>query len=149
MRTVATWKPGMESLHHADADRVAQEILSIGETATPAQIVDKARGENTELHKCFDWNDSSAAEKYRLFQARQVVCHLVIQRSESEQEKPPVRYLHIVDTDEGRAYKATELILQVKPEYDRLLERAYAELHAFKVKYQTLSELEEIMALIP
>lgn len=149
MKTVAAWKPGMESLHHADANLVAQEIISIGETATPAQIVDKAKNENTELHKCFDWNDTTAAEKYRLFQARQVVCHLVIQRPESENDKPPVRYLHIVDTDNGRAYKATELIMQVKSEYDRLLEQAYAELKTFKTKYHTLSELEEILALIP
>lgn len=149
MQTIAMWKPGMESFHHADANLVAQEIISIGDTATPAQIVNKARNEGTELHKCFDWNDTTAAEKYRLMQARQVVCHLVIKRPEADEDKPPVRYLHIVETDTGRAYKATELIVQVKSEYDKLLEQAYAELKAFKTKYHTLSELEEILALIP
>lgn len=143
---VATWKTGFESLHKADAQKVADEILSIGESATPAQIVDRARDEKAELHKCFEWNDTEAAEKYRLYQARQVVCHLVIQRPPEEKEKPQYRLLY--KTDDGKGYRPTTMIVQNKSEYDRLLERAYAELRRFKEKYHALTELEEIMALI-
>lgn len=139
----------MEGLFKADANLVAHEIMSIGEAVTPAQIVEKARDEGTELHKCFEWNDGVAAEKYRLYQARQVVCNLVIKRPEGDEDKPPVRTLHKIDRAHDSGYRPTELIVRNQDEYEKLLQQAYAELHAFKVKYQSLSELEEILALIP
>ena len=70
MSYIASWKTGFGSLFRADAQLVSNEIMSIGDTATPAQIVDMARDSSTELHKCFEWNDTVAAEKYRLEQAR-------------------------------------------------------------------------------
>lgn len=60
----AAWKSGCRI--SADAQKVADEILAIGKSATTAQILDKARDEKTELHKCFDWNDAEAAEKWRM-----------------------------------------------------------------------------------
>ena len=63
----AKWLDEFKSLYKgADAQLVADEIMSIGDAATPQQIVEKARDEATELHKCFTWDDRIAAEKYRL-----------------------------------------------------------------------------------
>ena len=93
--TVSTWTPFGSSLYKGvDPQKVADEILGIGDEATPQQIVDAARDEGTELHRCFEWNDSVAAEKYRLTQARTIVCNLVIKRPESEEEQPKVRYFY-------------------------------------------------------
>ena len=40
----AKWERGFESFYKGiDANEVAQEIISIGDDATPQQIVDKAR----------------------------------------------------------------------------------------------------------
>ena len=44
--------------------------------------------------------------------------------------------------DEG--YKPTSIIMQNKDEYKKLLERAFAELTAFKNKYHSLSELDGV-----
>ena len=128
----AAWKPG--SRYGADAQKVADEISSIGDSATPAQILDKARDSKSELHKCFDWNDSEAAEKWRLHQARNIVA------------APPVRLFF--KTDSGSGYKATSLILQNKDEYQKMLSRALAELNSFKTKYKTLSELDGVFDAI-
>ena len=68
---IATWK--MPGLFKADAQKVAEEIKSIGDEVTAEQIVELARDEDTELHKCFDWNDQTAAEKWRKQQARQIL----------------------------------------------------------------------------
>ena len=142
---VATWRSGF-NLFKADAQKVADEIGSIGEEVTPAQIVDRARDNTTELHKCFEWDDSIAADKYRLYQARKVVCHLVIKEIEEKVDLAPVRVFH--KTEQGGGYKPFELIVKNKTEYEKLLEQAMSELRAFKAKYHTLSELDEILALI-
>ena len=48
--------------------------------------------------------------------------------------------------DEG--YKPTSIIMQNKDEYKKLLERAFAELTAFKGKYHSLSELDGVFEQI-
>lgn len=136
-----TWK--MDLFSSANAERCYQEILSIGESATPKQILDYARNQNTELHKCFEWDDSIAAEKYRLQQARTVVCHLVC----VEEDKLEPTKIRLLQTTE-KGYAPVRLIVRDKTEYKKLLERARAELRAFKLRYHKLVELEEILALI-
>lgn len=142
---VATWRSGIQ-LFKADAQKVAEEIEEIGAEVTPAQILEKARDGKTELHKCFEWDDTAAAEKFRLYQARQVVCHLVIKEVEGKREQQPIRVFH--KTERSGGYKPFSVIVKNPTEYEMLLARAREELHAFKVKYHALSELEEILALI-
>ena len=140
----ATWKiPGF---YKADANLVAEEIYAIGEEATPEQVLEKARDENSELHKCFEWDDSIAAEKYRLVQARQVLRFVVVRNEPPEEEKPPIRVFFKPKGSAG--YKPTEIIIKQKDEYQALLEQAMIELQAFKAKYACLSELEELWEAI-
>lgn len=143
---VAKWKNGFETMFKADAQLVAEEIRSIGEEPTTKQIVDAARDPKTELHKCFEWDDAVAAEKYRLKQAQYVVHFLVIQNEPDKADKPEIRVFHKTKTGEG--YKEIRRIVRQEDEYQALLERALAELHAFKIKYACLSELQEIFDLI-
>lgn len=137
----AIWKPGFESLHKADAQLVAEEISSIGESATPSEIVDKARDNGTELHKCFEWDDAVAAEKHRLHQARQLVCHLVI-RETVQEDKPPIRFFF--KPDSGAGYQPTRIIVRNQDSYQSLLADAMRDLEALRVKYRSLSELERV-----
>lgn len=137
----AMWKPGFSSLYNADANLVAEEITSIGESATPAQIVDKARDCGTELHKCFEWRDDVAAEKYRLQQARQVVRHLVIRETVRE-DNPPIRFFFKPEI--GMGYQPTKIIVRNQDSYQALLKSAMRELSAFQSKYRSVSELEAV-----
>lgn len=139
----AAWKSGCRI--SADAQKVADEILAIGKSATTAQILDKARDEKTELHKCFDWNDAEAAEKWRLQQARHIVCNLVI-KEKPDAPKPEVRVFFKTDNESG--YKPTVLIMQDKDEYQKLLARALAELNSFRAKYKSLTELDGVFDAI-
>lgn len=141
----AKWREGY-GLFHADAQKVAEEVVAIGDEPTTQEIVDKARDEGTELHKCFEWDNDVAAEKYRLYEARQIMHHLVIVEQERPEERPEVRMFYKTDTKGG--YKQTEYVIQKKDEYKALLERAMAELRAFKAKYACLKELQEIFDLI-
>lgn len=144
---VATWKSGL-GLFKADAQKVAEEIIAIGDEATPAKILKKGRSEETELHKCFEWNDSIAAEKYRLSQARKICEVLVIQRlPDAPKDAPEIRIFHKTESTGG--YKPINRIVQNDDEYQKLLQRAFAEFHALKIKYQNLQELDYITSLIP
>lgn len=143
----AIWRPDLADMYKGvDPQKCAEEIMSIGESATPRQIVDKARDEASELHKCFEWDDAKAALGYRLQQARTLVHVLVIEEKNPEPEKPPIRMFHQVER--GGGYKPITVIYKNDDEYGRLLKQAYMELHAFKLKYSRLTELREILDLI-
>ena len=137
----AEWK--IKGLFKADAQRVADEI---GENSiTPEQVLEKARNdENSELHKCFEWNDGIAAEKYRLIQARKIIINLAYVPKEKTDEQ--VRCFQI--TREKSVYMPTKQFLVNNDEYQDLLKRAKVELESFKRRYATLSELETVFEAI-
>lgn len=142
---VSRWK--VQGLYKADAQKVADEILTLGESVEPSAVVEKAKDETTELHKCFEWRDDIAAEKYRIYQARQLMCNLVVVEQEKKGIQEPVRLMFKTTANEG--YKPISLIMQEPDEYKALLHRAYRELAAFKQKYKMLKELKDIFEMIP
>lgn len=147
IRTI--WRSEVASLYKGiDAQTVADEIAGLGEAVTAEQIVDKAKDENTELHKCFTWDDEAAAEKYRIIEARQLVRHLVREElPDAKNDTPPLRVFY--KTNNGEGYKHIErTIIKKEDEYQALLARAMMELRAFKAKYSMLEELREILDLI-
>lgn len=135
-----------------DPEKVKREIDAIVNrdgSATPERIVEAARNEQSELHKCFTWDDHEAAEKYRLVEARKLIISLVIE-DEKKPEAMPVRCY--VTTERKAGYKKIETAVNNLTEYERLLGQALAELEAFEKKYKSLTELhrvfEEIEALV-
>ena len=145
MAITAKWKDGT-GFFKADANKVAREIAAIGDNVTPEQIVEKAKRKNTELHKCFEWDDKIAAEKWRIQTARLIVCQLVVKDENRDPSKPEVRIF--VNNDKKEGYKKLEIVLKNPDEYQKLLETAYEELRRFKAKYSMLTELRDIFDLI-
>lgn len=132
----AQWR--FDGLYKADAQKVADEI---GERKiTPEEVLEIARNENSELHKCFEWDDTVAAEKYRLMQARKIIVNLVY--TPKNKEEQPVRCFQI--TSETRTYQPTKCFVVQQDEYQTLLKRAKSELESFRQRYKTLTELESI-----
>lgn len=128
-----------------DPYKVYDELQELGENVRPASIVERAKDTESELHKCFEWDDSKAAEKYRIHQARVLVGSLVIVENEQKEEPQQVRVMY---TTKGGGYTPTKFIVQRKDDYEALLEKAMSELRAFKEKYSMLTELQEIFEKI-
>ena len=140
----ATWK--LNGLFKADPQKVYEEIQTLGDEITPDQIVEAAKNKKSELHKCFTWDNTIAAEKWRRHEARQIMCFLVIKETnEDTEDNYPVR---IFNKNDNGGYKTAERIFRNDNEYQKLLQAAYGELHAFKLKYSRLQELSEILELI-
>ena len=131
--------------HKGNAEKCYRECETLSEV-TPENVLDKARDDSTELHKCFEWDNSIAGEKYRLIQARDVIRHFVIEYKKDEEEPQKIRTYQISTTT--NQYKPTRVILQNPDEYSALLERAKDELRDIQRRYNTLAELEEVFAAI-
>jgi len=138
-------KWSVEGLHRGDAQKCYDECQTLSEV-TPESVLEKAKNKKTELHKCFEWDNSVAGEKYRLIQARDIIRHFVIVTPEKKEDAPKIRSYQISTTT--NKYEPTRLFLQKPDEYKALLERAKTELENFKRRYQTLVELEEVIESI-
>lgn len=141
---MVTWK--VKGFFKADAEAVYKEITALGESFSPEQIVEAAKDENSELHKCFTWDDTVAAENWRKHQARVLVAQLVIKTETTDKEPVAVRV--IASTNVRNEYKPVVKVLEVEQDYADLLARAVAELKAFQQKYKTIKELREIFEAI-
>jgi hypothetical protein len=134
------WK--VNGIFKADANKVYSEMLEIKEI-TPQSVLERARDEKSELHKCFEWNNNVAAEAYRKQQAGNIIRMLyVVPR---EEEAPTVR---VLSRTSETVYQPTRLFVKNQNEYEDLLKRALSELESFKRKYSTLSELEQVFEQI-
>ena len=133
--TTVRWKVNLYG--DADAQKVYEEIGE--ENTTPEEILEKAKDPNSELHKCFEWDDKKAAYKYRLQQARTIMCNLVFVSNDEEDELRTFYNL----TFEKAEYHPTKLILQKPDEFKALKEKARGELYAFKKKYGMLCKVEK------
>lgn len=130
-----------------NAEIVAGEINDLGESVNPQDIVNYARNNpESELFKCFTWDDSKAAENWRLQEARIILCNLVKVEVQEDTTKEPLRVFFKTTNDEG--YKPTKMILSNQDEYQNLLARAKNELYAFEKKYNSLCELGEVFEAI-
>lgn len=149
---VAKWREGKAGFFNgADAQKVADEIGMIQRDESgnlkSQQIVDAARDNpNSELYKCFEWDDSIAAERYRRKQACDIMCHLVYVEQEVPKDRPEIRINYCTRVGEG--FAETKKIVRNEDQYKSLLEKAWAELRSFKARYSMLEELREIMELI-
>ena len=136
----------VKGLYSQNPNDVMEEIKSIGEEFTPHDVVEIARNENSVMHDMFEWDDSVAGELYRETQARQIIRMLVIVDDKKPYEAP-VRAIVSTGTFDQK-YTPIQFTIRNEDAYQDLLSRALAELTAFKRKYATLTELDEILHMI-
>jgi Mor family transcriptional regulator len=103
---VYEWKQGVK--YKADANAVGAELERLGDSVTAERVVEAARDARTELHRCFEWDDTVASEKYRLEQARRLlrkitVVHDVNDNLFSRSTQVKVRAFESVRLDEEKS----------------------------------------------
>ena len=141
------WK--IEGVWKQDAEVVGNELQELAEenNLSPESVLEKARDENSPLHNLFEWDDSVAAEKYRLNQARQIIQQIVIVKDHPNAEPRMIRSFVTTSKNDG-SYQLISAVVQDTDKYEVLLRRARLELQAFKEKYQSLVELKELFDVI-
>lgn len=105
---------------------------------TPQNLLDANRAEDAPMHNDFEWNDSVAAEEYRLTQARYMIRMLVFKPETEEVDATPQRAYFKVSSDDG--YENLSVIIKNEDMYNALMKQAQKELSAFRNKYKMLKE---------
>lgn len=141
-----SWNTGFN--YSVDANDVGKEFEKLGDNLTPEAVVNVARNENNIMHSIFEWDDSVAGEKYRKIQATQLIKNLKINIiSNDNKEKRQVRAF--VSLQRNTGFKSMEAVVNDTDQYQLLLDKAYKELYSIKLKYETLSEIQDLLKDIP
>lgn len=128
-----------------DAQKVGDALSRIGNgnvyAAKPADIVAAARPKTSALHNAFDWEDSVAANRWRLAQARGLVASVVTVRINPLGEEVETRAFVSVKGRESFAYQRIDQIFGDEHVRIQVLRRALDDLRAFRNRYQVLEDL--------
>lgn len=115
---------------------------------TREALLEESRPEDAPTHKCFEWNDTEAAEKYRLWQAGQVIRDIVVTIIDTDKEKEPIKAPMFVNTADRSTQKArftsVDRAFNDKEMRDTVLRNALTELRMFRNKYGQLKELRDV-----
>jgi hypothetical protein len=126
----------------------------------PKYIVEKARDKSNLLHNVFEWDDSIAAEAYRIDQARCLIRSLVVIVDDNKETgkdncaqggddyKSETRAVVSVSFKENqpKSYYTIDKVINSDYAQSMLLKQALRDIEIFKEKYRCLKELACVFA---
>lgn len=143
-----SWK---SSSFDVDVQTVGEELEEIerqGEITAEHVLEYAERHKDSELHKCFEWDDKEASRKYRLVQASQIICSISVEIKEEPKVKQRVYFSVKSSESNSRVFKNINNILENDDEYKQLIEKAKMEFDSCKDKYETLLNKEDLKEII-
>jgi hypothetical protein len=136
------------NLTKEDAKVVGEVIETIARTKRlkakecAAALVESSRDANSPTHHLFEWDDTAAAEAYRLEQARQIIMSVVVVFEDAPSE--PVRAFPVITTGGVGSIQPMTRILEDKDMTAALLEQAKRDAVAWANRYSRLKSRAEL-----
>jgi hypothetical protein len=111
----------------------------------PEHVIEAARPKRSILHSKFEWDDTTAAHEYRLWQARHLISiSITIEQGIKTQEFISLRS----ERRTGGGYRTTVSVMSNEEWREQSLRDALMELNCFQQKYSRLRELAGVFAAI-
>lgn len=125
------------------AGPICQALKNSPQGLNPKTLLDASRAENAPLHNEFEWNDTNAAEKYRIEQARNIIRHLIIIRTDVDEPIRDRAFVYVGEKKTG--YKPIPEAISNEVWRANLLKAAYKDMTYFTAKYHRLEELANVI----
>ena len=109
----------------------------------PEDVVESARDESSPIHNKFEWDDTTAAQEYRIWQARQLITIKFTINGGETQEFFNVRV--DINNVPVQGYFTKEKVLSDKKMYAQVLKDAVDEIVYWQKKYKSIEELEGVI----
>lgn len=135
------WKTGHSRSVSAQIVGERVEELSAGGVCHPAALVDDARPEQSPIHTFFDWEDASAADKFRTHQARQLIGSIRIAVDGSIQQAPAFVHVRLNEQD---GYVPTVIAISEVDMREQVIHAALKQYEALNDRYASLVEFAPI-----
>lgn len=145
MRKKYSWK---SVGFNANAQKVGEELENIVDV-TNRNVLDYAKNNiNSELHKCFEWDDTIASEKYRLIQASNLISSISFVIQEEPIKKQKVYFSIKTEEKDTCKFENIKNILEDDEKYYALCNKAKNELESCKNNYNDLIKKEDLKNIV-
>lgn len=129
----------------ADPEEVGRTIEKLskqtGGEVSPAMVVEEAKKKNSPLHNCFEWNNTKAAEKWRIHQARLLLGSIVINFEYSEAQT--IRAFLNIQTPEKQTYSHIDSIINDEAKMQFVIDQLKRKLALISEQLKTYENLKE------
>lgn len=141
MERICKWKLRPKGAPEADvAIDYIEDIKKKRGGITSQLLVIEATMEDSPLHDCFEWDETKAANKYRVEQGRLLLKNLIVAVIEDEEEKPVYVRCFVspieVENKGGTSYLTIKEVCENDVFNEAYLRQLKKELHAFVVKIE-------------
>lgn len=142
-----SWNPDYKlSIDPNTVGGVLEEIESRDGGVTATAFLEASRPEDSPTHSVFEWNDSKAAESWRLHQSRTTINALRVSYTNADGED--VKVSAFIKTTPGNTrtvYENIQNALSDKEKKEIVLARIREELDSFIIRNQHIEELADIL----
>ena len=127
--------------------------LKNGGKLTAGLVVIEARKQRNPLHKAFEWNDSIAADEYRLEQARRMLRSIEVVYKDTQKVPPTRVYVAISEPatneqPERKVYRSVAEALKDPILRDEVIGNAIRDAISYRRKYAAIQELAKVFHAI-
>ena len=133
----------MNAVIKSELNRIASEH---GDRLLAKDVVEAAKPKSSPLHSKFCWDDTEAARKYRLDQARDLIqVYVTLIPFEDGKPKAVRAWVSLTpDRVDGSGYRRTVTVLSTESLRAVLVADAIADMKLFRKKYSTIVGLAEV-----
>lgn len=132
------------------AEKVAKHISELekefGEV-TSKIFLDSARSDDSEMHRLFEWDDTKAAENYRMEQARVIIASIRVNVIE-EDSAPIITRAFVQYKPKQSGYISINKALTDEDKRETVIQQARKEAAWFVEKYKSFEELSDVIKAI-
>ena len=123
-----------------------QAIYDQAGELTPGLVVDTARDPKNPLHSCFEWDDTVAAEKYRIVQAGQLIRSVKVVYEAPKGPSTMRAFVPVRPSDHGPANFMPVAVAMADPDMAVLVLREFERAaRALRINYGYLADFEQVV----
>ena len=133
-----------------EARDVVDELIAAYGKIDPEDLLNACQKKTHPLHDAFNWDDTEAARRYRIEQARMIIrCIVVIPHYETREANEPVRaYVSTEKNDQDRGYTTISIAMSDPDDRNYVLQRALNTLCAWRKQWRQLNEYADAVSAI-
>lgn len=139
-----SWRHG-KSVPAQVAGEVMEMIEKRDGVLTKESFLNESRPEESPTHRLFEWDDTVAAEKFRLEQSRYCIQDIVVTVVKNNEPKKVHAFVNVTQGKEKSAiYSNIEIAMSDDVKRHAVLQNALSELRTFEEKYSAYVELADV-----
>ena len=125
---------------------VVEQLEATNGSVTREDFLEVSRPDDAPTHDLFEWDDTVAAEKWRLRQSTSIINSLrIVYEDKSGDERKVSAFIQTSAPGERAVYENIQAALKDTGKRDAILNRLRGELDAFIIRNQNIEELSTIL----